>query len=117
MAQIRIVKEYLKCILTTEEKRQVADKLAIAVMGKDEAEAELKSVQTQIKSKIAAIDAELIASAEKLRSGFEMRNVECRETRDFDLDNFSVVRLDTGELIVDRSLTMEEKQQNLPVVW
>src|SRR3972149_2012704 len=103
-----IIKEYLKYIFTLEEKRGLADKLALAVMNRDEEEAALKSAQTQIKSKIALHEAGLVSFAEKLRSGFEMRNIECRLDKDFEHGIITITRLDTGEIVSDRPMSSEE---------
>jgi len=113
MPEREIVKEFLKCILTEGEKREIAQNLAVAVMSRDEAEGALKSAQTQIKSKIALHEAELTSFAEKLRSGFEMRNVECEIEGDYKTGTVSIIRLDTGEIVRDRVMTNDERQKKL----
>ncbi len=113
--EISSTKEYLKYVFSLEEKRELADKLALAVMNKDEAEASLKSAQTQIKSKIALHEAELVSFAEKLRSGFEMRNIECEVIKDFEHGIIMITRKDTGEIVTERKMTIEERQKKLPL--
>jgi len=113
MPEREIVKEFLKCILTEGEKREIAQNLAVAVMSRDEAEGGLKSAQTQFKSKIALHEAELISLAEKLRSGFEMRNIECEISGDYKLGTVTIIRLDTGEIIRERPMTKDERQNKL----
>ena len=108
-------REYLKYIFSIEEKRGLADNLALAVMKKDESNAALKSAQTQIKSEIAKHEADVTSLAEKIRSGFEMRYVECEETKDFLSGTFTVTRKDTGEIVTERPLTSEERQTSLPM--
>jgi hypothetical protein len=112
----KIVKEYLKCILTEDEKKAISDRMALTILTISEKEDQLKSVSKQIKGEIARCELDLNGYAEKTRSGYEMRNVECKEIINFDDGTFTKVRLDTGELIVERNLTMEEKQQRLPGV-
>ncbi len=104
---------FLKVLLTEDERRKLSDEMALAVMQKNEAESELKSAQTQIKSKIAAHDAVLISDAERLRSGFEMRNVACEVEKDFDHMILTITRLDTSEIIEDRKIRPEETQQSM----
>ena len=113
MPKREIVKEFLKCILTEKETREIAQNLAVAVMSKDEAEGALKSAQTQIKSKIALHEAELTSFAEKLRSGFEMRNVECEVDADYELGKVTIIRLDTGEIVRERTMSNDERQGKL----
>jgi hypothetical protein len=108
----RTSKEYLKCILTEPEKKEIADKMALCVAQINDQEGNLKSVSTQIKSEIAKYQAELTQSAEKIRSGYEMRQVTCRiETTN---KKMILTRLDTGEIVRERLLTPEELQQKLP---
>jgi hypothetical protein len=108
-------KEYLKCILTELEKKELADRMAMAVSEIINLEASLKSATTQFKSDIAKHEAELSGASEKYRSGFEMRNVECRIEKDYRLGQITITRLDTNQTLRQRAMTGEERQQELPL--
>lgn len=110
-----ITREYLKYTFDEDEKKELADKMADCISKKIEAEGNLKSIQTQFKSEIAKVDAELSQASEKYRSGFEMRNIECRVDRDYGRGVITIFRCDTGEFVKERAMTAEERQQDLPM--
>lgn len=105
--------EFLKCILTEEEKRERAEKMALLVSQINDSEAQLKSVQTQIKSEIAKCEADMATCSEQYRSGYEMRRVECEEEHDFIERTVTLIRQDTGEIVKTRVMTPEERQEEM----
>lgn len=107
--------ESVKCKLTMEERNELSDKIAYAQLRIAEAERELKSAQTQIKSRIAADQAIMAEAAEQIRSGYEFRKVACEEVKDFEEGVASVIRLDTGEVVRSRKLAPQEYQKELPL--
>ncbi len=106
-------KEYLKCILTEQEKKDVAEKMAIAVSKVNEVEGNLKSVQAQMKADINRYEAEVSLASEKYRSGFEMRNIDCIIEKNYRTGVITQIRKDTFEIVWERSMTSEECQKNL----
>lgn len=108
-------KKYLKYVFTEDEKKSMGNDLAEKFSRHDEAEARLKSVSTQIKSEIATIDAQMSSIAEKMRSGYEYRDVECWIECLYDSGVIQIVRKDTGEVVEERPMTAEERQQKLPL--
>lgn len=106
-------KEYLKCIFTEDEKKEMGSKLAQCFQECAEAEGRLKSVTTQIKSEIAFKEAEMASLAEKVRSGYEHRNVDCKKKLDYRLGTVTIARLDTGEVIREKPMDAEERQMSL----
>lgn len=107
--------ESLKCVLTNEDIKRLGEQIAQAVARKAEAEADLKSVATQLKSKIAAEDAIITSNSEKIRSGYEWRNVECERIKDYQAGVVTIYRNDTGELVSERKMSYEERQHLLPL--
>jgi len=103
-------KEYLKCILTPDEMKMEAEKMANGFSKLSELEGTLKSAKKQIESDIAKVEAEVSLAVEKYRSGFEMRNVECLVIKTFELNTVYIKRLDTGEIIRERPMSLEERQ-------
>jgi transposase-like protein len=111
----RLFTSNLKHNLTDEEKQNLGSDLADAIARKAEAESELKSFQTQIKARIAADDATILSCSEKIRKGYEFRNIECKEIKDFEADKLFQIRLDTGKIIFERTLENHERQKELPL--
>jgi len=105
----------LKHDLTDEEKQNLGSDLADAIARKAEAESELKSFQTQVKARIAADDATILSCSEKIRKGYDFRNVECKEIKDLEADKLFQIRLDTGKIIFERILETHERQKELPM--
>jgi hypothetical protein len=106
-------KEYLKCPLTEAEMKAQAEKMAQNLSQIAQYEADLKSIKNQIGADIARCQADLGSAVEKFRSGFEMRNVDCEVVKTFELNMVRTYRLDTGELIRERAMTLEERQMML----
>jgi hypothetical protein len=51
--------------------------------------------------------------AEKVRSGYEHRNVDCLKSLDYRLGTVTITRLDTGEVMRERPMDAEERQMSL----
>lgn len=92
----------------------MADEIANAIRNLNKAQDDLASVSAQYKSEQKKFEAEIASLAEKLNSGWEMRNVGCREVRDFNTGSVYVFREDTEELIEERAMSAEERQAELP---
>jgi len=105
--------EHLKYYLTDEEKADVAQKLARAVSDQRQAEAELKSVTIQIKSTIQQNEGIISESAEKIRSGYEMRPIECTREFDSELKTVREFRDDTFQTLRERPMNANEKSRLL----
>lgn len=105
----------LKYIFTDTDLLALAQEMARALNDQHEAEDELKSVSTQIKSKIALASAAANSASSKIRSGYEYRNVECEVLKNFTAGLVTTRRLDTGEVTDTRLMTSEERQVELPI--
>jgi vacuolar-type H+-ATPase subunit I/STV1 len=95
------------------EKRDLAASLANGIADISRLEDNLKKAQTQIKSEIADKQAMVKDTAEKLRSGFEMRNLECEVIYAYIDEEVRWVRLDNGEVAHRRRMWSDEKQKRL----
>ena len=105
--------EFLKYVFTDEEKRELAEKMAHAVIEKNEAEEGMKAVASQFKSTIDRAKAEISSSASKINMGFDMRNVECLMQMDYKNNTVTIIRLDLQEVVRVRAMTAEERQEEL----
>jgi Trp operon repressor len=107
--------EYLKCILTEEEKKGLADRMARAVSEIKDAEGTLKSASTQLKADIAKHTAELDQAAEQFRNGYVFRHIDCTVEKNYQNGSWSIFRMDTFEIIKERPLEAGERQRTLPL--
>jgi len=114
MAQKKIT-QHLKVPLTDEQKKQYSEEIAQAVEEIGEGQNELKFVSTEIKARIQTSEAKLKELANKIRAGYEMKPVECLQTMDFSNGTVKIVRLDTDEVVLERAMTVEERQPELPI--
>jgi hypothetical protein len=107
------VKETVKYAFSESEKRDLAGVVTQAVVKRDELKAQLKTVQGQIKSQVDELDARVVQCSDKYRSGYEMRDMEVEKEMDFLNDVVRFYRLDTGELALERGMTIEERQMRI----
>jgi hypothetical protein len=98
---------WLKHTLTADENLALAQSMARAEAVINEKADELKSVSTTIKAEIATQEGILHSCAEKLRSGYEMRQRQCRVT--YDKGIIKYVDKDTGEILEERPMTQDEQ--------
>ena len=105
----------LKCALTQEEISDASEKMARRIADKDGLENEFDSVKQQFKDRIGAAELDVSNCARLVREKAEFRFVDCEEVKDFDAGRFSVIRLDTEEVIASRKLRMDERQGRLPL--
>ena len=106
-------KEWAKYVFSQEEKRDLAASLADLTLEVESLEEQKKTTATQFKNQIDKITAELKGAAQGIRSGYEMRYVDCEVTNNFAEKRVDFFRVDTGELIRTRDMRPEELQGNL----
>lgn len=99
--------------LTTEERLESGDKIADAMSTISDRKADLKSVQKAVQSDVQDAESIVEKESERLRTGYEVRSVECSLTMDFDRGVAVEVRNDTGEEIKRRPLYPDEQAQEL----
>ena len=98
---------WVKHTFADKEITELAHKMARAEAVISEKQDALKSVTTAIKAEIAMQEMELHSSAEKLRTGYEMRSKECNVKYENDLIKF--VDKETGEVLEERPMTKDEQ--------
>lgn len=103
-------KRYLRCVLTEDERRQIASDMAQAVCIKDALDNEMASIKAQFNAKVKEAEAKISGSAEKIRAGYEMREVDVEVVIDHEEGYVTETRTDTGEIITSRKLTPAERQ-------
>jgi hypothetical protein len=108
-----IITKELECQLTAEEIRNLGVALANAIGELDSLDQEKATFMADLKSRRKDARAKMKLLAEKIRTGSEMRLVECRIEKDFLANAVRTYRLDTGELVEERAMTPEERQMML----
>lgn len=104
----------LKCLLTQEEILQAGDDLATALDNLKQVQAEKDSVSKTFKAKEVELEANITAKQVLVRNKYDYRSIECTNILDFGIAECYVKRNDTGEEIIRRKLTEDEKQTTLP---
>ncbi len=100
---------YVKYIFTDPESLDLSRKMAGAVASISERMDELKSVSTTIKADITVQEGILNSCAEKLRSGYEMRPIECDVKYDNGMAKFTNIA--SGEIVEERPMTQDEQMR------
>ena len=104
------VKEYLKYSFTEKEKAEISKEMAQLITEKAGAEDEKKAIASKFKSQIDGLDAAINAGADKIRSGYEYRQIACEAVPVDEKRVWEIFRLDTGEKVKTRKMTADELQ-------
>lgn len=111
MTRKRVIRN-LRCEFTDNELKKFASDMAQAIHKRDQAKDDLDSVKSQYTTIMKNAEAEMKDAGEKLRSGFEFRNIDCEYCEDHDHGLITVTRLDNFELV--ETVKMTGKKQ-LPI--
>ncbi len=107
-------KRLLACKLTDQEVYQAGQDLANAVNELHVAEQQRESTVKALKAHEAELEARITIKTILVKDKSEMRMVDCENILDYNDLRCRVTRLDTGEYILDRKMTEDEKQSSLP---
>jgi hypothetical protein len=103
-------KRSLRCELTQTELLAAGETLADLLDSLRCTTAERENVVKQYKAKESELEAKIETQQLLVRNKSEIRMVDCLNVLDYTDVKCIVTRLDTGEVIVDRKLTEDEKQ-------
>jgi len=101
--------KHIRHTFTDTESLVISRKMAEAAAAINEKIDELKSVSTSIKADIAVQEGILHSCAEKVRSGYEIRPVECDVKYDEGTAKFTDKA--TGEVVEERPMTQDEQMR------
>lgn len=107
--------ERMPCKLTDAELVDRGGKLADAYAEADALEAERKNTNDGFKAKIELVEQRVRDLAGTLRTKQETREVELLEEYDYRTFSVRVKRADTGEMVRERAMTKNERQEELPL--
>jgi hypothetical protein len=101
--------------LSDTEKLQRTTELLAAMSAKDALVAK-KSLQTaEINAEIKTAQKVVRELSDNLKDGSEERDVECVEVHDFSRNTVTLRRLDTNEVVEERAMSLDERQETLPL--
>lgn len=110
------VTQRLRCNLSDEEKINAGKELAEATNELSSIEEDKTQVMADFKAQVTAQEAKVSMLSNKLRSGYELRNVQCEVIFGVpESHQKQTVRLDTNEIVSTETMSEEEKQGNLPL--
>jgi hypothetical protein len=101
---------------TPEEIGNNADQLARFVMEQDEIEQEKKEVMSQYKAKLDEASAKISKYANWVRSGYEMRDEDCRLVLDYGKGKRMHFSKKSGKLVKEENLWPDDRQLMLSLV-
>jgi len=105
--------EYLRYHFNEEEKKELAQAMAQSVIKARELEDKKKAITSQFASDINEAVAKSNSAAQRLGSGFEMRTIPCEEVYNYDQSMVQTWRLDTAEMVKERTMTQAELQREM----
>jgi hypothetical protein len=111
----RLTTKSLQYVFSPDESAALAKDLSRKVKEVEDAEARKKAVAAQLKAELEQVLNDQRVLAGKLRDGYEYRDIKCEETKDYIHGLVTLVRLDTGEVVNERAMTVDERQQTLPI--
>ena len=111
--KVEETKEYLECILTTEEHLDRAQKLAKANEDLQSAEDRKKDIMAGITAEIKKHEASIGVLTRIVAQGKEYRNVPCEWRINYTRGVKHLVRLDTEETIKTDTVAQKERQAAL----
>jgi len=107
------VKKSLSCKLSQEELLEAGSKLASTIQDIAAEEDKQQSIKSEMKAKLAELEAKRTQLAIRVQRKEEFRMVEVEREFDFEAGMYRETRSDTGEVILEREITEEERQEKL----
>jgi hypothetical protein len=112
-AEVTSIKETLKVPLTDADYKEYAIRIGQVGTEITQAEDGLAAVKSQFKARIDAATAKRNEYSAIINAGCEYKPVECHLIKDYQANAIVVVRLDTGEVVRERTMSIEERQRGL----
>ncbi len=103
----------LKHEFTESELLEIGRESARAVQKINMLQAQKKTFNDEIKARISENEAVLRDSSRLIRNGYELRDTECEEITNFMQGTLTVIRMDTGEIEIERPLEEWERQMEI----
>lgn len=108
---LKVRTKLLPCKLNDEELLKYGSELGAVIQDVTAEEDQQISLKQDMKARLTSLEAERTALATKITRQEELRNVEVQPAIDFNKGVYREIRVDTGELIFERPVTDEERQE------
>lgn len=105
----------IKCDLTDAELLRKGQEMAELQRKKELVEIAKKDSASSYKTEIDGLESKLSRLCSTIRDKYEMRQVNCREVKDFSRKKRVIIRCDTDEEIELHDMTPADMQQKLPI--
>jgi len=112
-AQAITIKKELRYYFTPDDKLKMGDEMAAAVEQIAEIQEDKAKYMAGIKDRLSKAEGVINSNGRKLRQGWELRMIECSMVKDFETNFVKITRNDTGEVVEERAMTVEERQREL----
>jgi hypothetical protein len=109
-----VITKQLACRLTPEELQAYGEQLANTIDEMSNEEARQEGFKKEMKSTLANLQATMTILSSKIRQREERRDVQVQPEMNFKKGVYREIRTDTGDLINERPLSEEERQEALP---
>lgn len=106
-------KEWLRRNFTAEELLIMGRKMSEAHQQLVKLNEDLTTIKADYKSRITALEGEVSNYARMWSTGYEMTYIKCEVVRDHETKMVRICRLDTGEFVRERRMTLDEQQRSL----
>lgn len=105
----------LRVALTDKERMEAGSSIADLQQRGAELTADMKAEVKRMKVDIDSVTAQMLSHGERLRTGYELRSVDCELIIDYDRGTATEIRKDTGETVNTRGLYPSEQQTQIPL--
>ncbi len=108
-----IIKKDVETVLTEARRHELGAEIAAHTIAYDELEEAKKDATKELTARMKAERADWTRKAKALRTGKLAESVECVEESDFRRYEVSFRRIDNGEIVGVRPMTVSERQPSL----
>ena len=116
MSELKSYVRLMPCKLKDTELLRYGGELGEVIQDIAAEEDNQLGLRQEMKARLAVLEARRTDLATKITRKEELRDVEIQTERDYTAGTYSEIRTDTGEVIKERPLTPEERQEKLPKV-
>ena len=103
----------LKCEFTSEELLDLADEMTQKMDTREKKQGEFDSIKKQYNGELSTLDEEVRVKQRLIRDKYEFRAIPCQIERDYNTKTFTLIRLDSGEIVEQRKLRASELQRRM----
>ncbi len=111
LSHSKTLTRYLAVPLTEERKKELHEEIVTSINDKRRLEDVLDDIVKNNKKLIKSRESKIQENAEILTQGHTMICVVCNQEIDFGMNTVRIIRNDTGEVVEERAMTAQERQQ------